>query len=463
MKKNFYTHFFAMGFMMLLIANLACTKVQVAPPDTQAELSKIFADDETATSATVGLYVQMLAGNLLFCNGSITVYGGLSADEFANVSSSTTYDPFKTNSLLAANTIINSTFWSNPYKNIYQANAVLEGLEASTQINSALKNRLKGEMLFIRAFHYFYMVNLFDAVPYETSTDYRVNAIMPRTSNDKMYDLMASDLNQAKQLLTGSYATSDNLRPNKDAATALLARMYLYRKDWVNAEAMCTEIISSGRYSLENLATTFLATSKETIYQISKQTTNTAEGSVFIPSSATAKPTFAITNSLLTSFEPGDNRKTVWLKSNIVSGVTYYYPYKYKVRLSTPVTEYYIFQRLAELYLIRAEARANQNNLNGAIDDLDMIRVRAGLSKIKTTNPGITKDALLTAILKERQTELFAEWANRWLDLKRTGKTDEILGPLKSPNWQATDVLYPIPFAQIQLNSFLSQNNGYTN
>jgi hypothetical protein len=463
MKKNNYISIWITGLMLLLAVNLSCTKVQVAPPETQAELSKIFANDQTATSATVGLYVQMLAGNLLFCNGGITVYGGLSADEFTNVSSSSTYDPFKTNSLLAANNTINSTFWTNPYKNIYQANAVLEGLQGSNQITPTLKSRLEGEMLFIRAYHYFYLANLFDAVPYETSTSYLVNEIMPRTANDKMYDLMTSDLLQARQLLTDSYATSDNLRPNKGAATAMLARVYLYRKDWLNAEAMASEVIGSGRYSLESVANTFVSTSKETIYQVSKQTTNTAEGSVFIPASATAKPTFAITNSLLASFETGDSRKTTWLKSNIVSGTTYFYPYKYKVRTSTPVTEYYVFQRLAEPYLIRAEARANQNNLSDAIDDVDVIRSRAGLPKIKTTNPGISKDALLTAILKERQTEFFAEWANRWLDLKRTGKADEILGPMKAPNWQPMDKLYPIPYTQIQLNSFLSQNTGYTN
>jgi SusD family. len=84
----------------------------------------------------------------------------------------------------------------------------------------------------------------------------------------------------------------------------------------------------------------------------------------------------------MSAFEPGDQRKTVWTNSNTVSGVTYPYPYKYKVRLGiagAPKSEYEIILRLAELYLIRAEARTQQNVIPGAQSDLNAIRTRAGL------------------------------------------------------------------------------------
>lgn len=464
MKRNHYLYSIVVLLSTMLTVLPSCKKfVQIDPPQTQAELSKIFADDQTANSATVGLYSQMLAGSLSFCNGGITVYAGLSSDELTNLSSNSNYDPFKTNSLLSSTSIVNSTFWIGSYKNIYQINAVLEGLQGSGTLSPNLKDQLQGEMLYCRALYYFYMVNLYGEVPLIITTDYQTNAVMPRTSVDKVYEQIISDLKQARSLLSNSYPTSTNLRPNKDAAAALLARVDLYRGNWIESESMASEVINSGRYSLESLTNAFLSNSKETIYQISKQTGNVSEATGFIPSSSTAKPTFTVGTNLMAAFEPGDNRKTTWLKSNTVSGVPYYYPYKYKVRTSTPITESLVVMRLAEQYLIRAEARAHLDKLGTAIDDLDKVRSRAGLPTIKTQNPTIGKDDLLAVILKERQIELFAEWGSRWFDLKRTGNADSILGPIKSPNWQPTDKLYPIPSSQILLNPFLTQNNGYTN
>ena len=117
--------------------------------------------------------------------------------------------------------------------------------------------------------------------------------------------------------------------------------------------------------------------------------------------------------------------------------------------------------RLGEQYLIRAEARAQQNNLAGAISDIDMIRSRAGLPLINDTEPGINKDNLLLAIEHERQIELFSEWGHRWLDLKRTGRAGAVLGPIKA-DWSSDDELYPIPQSERDKNPFLGeQNPGY--
>ena len=116
--------------------------------------------------------------------------------------------------------------------------------------------------------------------------------------------------------------------------------------------------------------------------------------------------------------------------------------------------------RLAEQYLIRAEARAQMMNLSGAIEDVDKLRQRAGLPLIQDTEPGISREGLLAAIAKERKFELMVEWGHRWLDLKRTGTTETILRPTKL-DWQQTDELYPIPQSERLLNPALSQNPGY--
>lgn len=448
--------------MVQCLAIASCKKfVEVAPPETEAEQKIIFANEQSANAAVVGLYANITLNSSQLVNGPITLYTALSSDELLNLSTTSTYDTFFNNSILSNNSDIYSKFWSNAYKSIYQTNAVIEGLDRSATLGQATKDKLKGEMLYMRALHYFYLQNLFKDVPLLLSSDYEKNAQMARTAKADVIKQVISDLKISVQLLTESYNSSSNLRPSKGSALALLAKVYLYSKDWQNAESVASEVINSGKYSMETLANAFLATSKETILQLSRQSGNTSDGSSFIPASASVRPTFGLTTTLLNAFETGDLRKINWIKGNTVSGITYYYPYKYKVRVTTPVTEYYIHLRLGELFLIRAEARANLEKLSDAIEDVDMIRARANIPKIKTTSPSIAKDALLAAIFKERQTELFAEWGNRWFDLKRTGQADAVLGISKAPNWQSTDQYYPIPQSELNLNPALVQNEGY--
>jgi starch-binding outer membrane protein, SusD/RagB family len=141
-----------------------------------------------------------------------------------------------------------------------------------------------------------------------------------------------------------------------------------------------------------------------------------------------------------------------------INGVVYAYPYKYKVRTGVyPYTEYNMVLRLAELYLIRAEARAQQGKLSEAITDLNRIRSRAGLSGLA---PTLTQAQVLAAVVQERRIELLAEWGHRWSDLRRTGQADAVLETEK-PGWQPGDAYYPIPLSELQRNPNMVQNPGY--
>ncbi len=125
-----------------------------------------------------------------------------------------------------------------------------------------------------------------------------------------------------------------------------------------------------------------------------------------------------------------------------------------------PTSEYIMVLRLGEQYLIRAEARAEQNNMSGAIADLNVIRNRAGL--FNYTGPSDLQ-SVLTAILHERQVELFTEWGHRWFDLKRTGSLNSLLGSpgnicqAKGGTWSPDWALLPIALGEIQTNSHLTQ------
>src|SRR5690606_31276304 len=228
-----------------------------------------------------------------------------------------------------------------------------------------------------------------------------------------------------------------------------------------------SEVISQkNKYEiLKNLDLVFLANSREAIWQLSP----IGRGNIFIEtndgSNFIIHPRFPVLSSLkltdyfVNSFQTWDNRLSHWI--NFHEGLGAYYPYKYKVRESTSseITEYSMVLRLAEQYLIRAEARTMQENISGAISDLDIIRNRAGLDLISITNPDIKKEKLLNLIINERTKELFTEWGHRWMDLKRTGRADKVLGN-ENPHWHNTSLLFPIPEIERSKNSNLSQNIG---
>ena len=171
-----------------------------------------------------------------------------------------------------------------------------------------------------------------------------------------------------------------------------------------------------------------------------------------------------LSSFLLSAYEPGDQRRVSWVGSKTVGTNTYYYPFKYEsATFNTPVTEYLMVLRLAEQFLIRAEARAQQSNLSGAASDLNMIRNRAGLTNTTAT----TQADMLTAIYHERQVELFTEWGHRWLDMKRIGNIDAVMGgstgvcQAKGGTWNTDWQWYPLPLYDLQQDANLVQNAGY--
>lgn len=444
-------------YLVLLISFTGCSRLTDAGQSpAQLTNENVFSTNESATSAVTGLYSQLGLLNLGILNGGMTVYTGLSSDEIYNTSSSATLDPFTSNTLVSTHSVINANFWTAAYKYIYHGNLLLEGLQ-DPRLSPSIVKQLKGEVKVVRALCYFYLTNIFGPVPLVTQSDYLTSALISRTPEADIYTWLQQELTEASTLLTESYPGTGKVRPNKFTALALLARVQQYSKNWNQAEQAATQVIQSGIYTMPvspNIV--FLPASSEAIWEISRDNANTAEGAAFVPSSAAVKPVYAIRAGLINAFEAGDKRKAEWIRSNTVSSQTYYYPAKYKVRASSPVSEYLIAFRIAEQYLIRAEARLKQGNMTGCQDDLNIIRFRAGLPPLTSMN----SSELETAVAQERRVELFAEWGHRWLDLKRTNKTDEVLSGLK-PDWQSYGALYPIPFNEILRNPLLVQNTGY--
>lgn len=438
-----------------------CNKyVDIDPPKDQVLGTLAFADDQTAEAAVVGIYTRMNMLNYQFANVLGNVITGMSADEIYYATTFATYDQFRNNALLPSNNYI-ASLWSQPYNLIYQANSCIEGLKGAASLTPSVRNQLLGEAFFVRSFCYFYLVNYFGNVPLITTTDYRLNNTLPRTDTAIVYDTIQSGLSAAVGLLAEDYTgAKERIRPNKAAAQALNARVALYRNKWAEAEQSSSAVINNAQYSLmDDLNGVFLKNSQEAIWQLQavNPLVNTFEGNILVPVST---PYYRLDTNLVHTFEAGDLRRQDWIGTyTAASGTVSYYPLKYKVRTrtGTTVTEYSMVLRLAEQYLIRAEARAQQGKLDLAIEDLDAIRHRAGLGTLPAT---LDQASVLAAVQKERQLELFTEWAHRWMDLKRTGRASAVLEPVKT-GWKPSAVYYPIPLNAISTNPALTQNDGY--
>lgn len=451
-----------------LVVLAGCEKfVEVGLPDTRISSTAVFGNDYTALAAASGMYYALLQGHGILGGSvfNVTVMAGMSADEVADVSNFDVYATFYTNMLSADNNYV-QLFWNAAYNAIYEANAVREGVTQSAALSDDIKSMLEGEALFVRALCHFYLVNLFGDVPVITTTDYRVNTTATRVAADAVYDQIIEDLEAARTLLPANGAPGERLRPSADAAAALLARVRLYREEYSVAEAEATSIINQGLYELEDVNDVFLAESGEAVWQLSQVVPGsfpTGDALLFIINNDFFLN--ALSGELLEDFETGDARNDAWTEPwTTEAGDIYYYAHKYKEQYaidSYDFTETLSVLRLGEQYLIRAEARARQGNLAGAIEDIDMIRERAGLPLIAAEQPGIGQEALIDLILHEKRIELFCEQGHRWLDLKRTGKADEVLGAVK-PGWNSSAVLYPLPEAELSSNPYLRpQNEGY--
>ncbi|MFC0778693.1 RagB/SusD family nutrient uptake outer membrane protein [Flavobacterium sp. HJSW_4] len=461
MKTTYYIFKFIL-FVSLMIAVISCDSfVEVELPKSQLTSTGVFNDYATADAALTNIYASIRDKGILSGSGyGISNQLGNYADELTSTQNpNNTSLVFYNNSLLATNTSI-AEYWNTAYNQIYAANAILEGIEKSSSLNDEQKKYLKGQSLFIRSLLHFYIVNLFGDIPYITKTDFRVNKAVSRTPKKEVYQFIINDLLKALDFLPVSYNDSQRVRPNKSVATALLARVYLYDQSYSKAEEFSSAILNLTQfYHLEDISSVFLINSKETIWQLhaGEAGKNTLEAAFFSFSSG-PPPQVSLNNSLINSFEKNDLRKKNWTKE-ITNGTSFWYhAFKYKEKNTTSTSkEFSIIMRLSEQFLIRAEARAFLGDLDGATDDLNKIRQRAGINILDTS----TQQEILDAIQNERRSELFTEQGHRFFDLKRFGKLDVTLSNIK-PGWDSTDSLFPIPQTELNTNpNLLPQNSGY--
>jgi starch-binding outer membrane protein, SusD/RagB family len=473
--------------LFIIIFFSGCKKfVEADPPLTKASKSTVFSNDISAVAAITSIYSNISINQTSFAGGrrSIGFLMGLYADELKNYSSIQENSQYYKNALQSS---INNSylFWNELYIQLHIANVVIDGVQSSDKLTAATKAQVMGEAKFMRALLHFYAVNLFGEVPLTVTTDFKINNILSRASIKDVYKQIVEDLKESQSLLSNNYldpsgaTTASRVRPNKAVATALLARVYLYTKEWLNAETEASKLIDNQMYELEtDLNNVFLIPSKEAIWQLQAVTPgyNTFDGNIYILTTAPGSSRFpaALSDNLLNSFEQGDNRKLKWVGNYTGATGTFYYPYKYKIgppNTNVPATEYNMIFRLAEQYLIRAEARIQQGNIAEGIDDLNTLRKRARMEAsddLPFPLPDLAADLdtpdALAAVMQEARVELFTEWGHRWFYLKNSGNIDSEMNAIalsKGAEWSAYKALLPIPIAEININHNLTQNDGY--
>lgn len=438
------------GLLYILFYCYSCNDfVEVDLPSDKVSVPIVFADSASTVMYMDGL--EFLATRDLLGIYSLLVING-AGDEF----NSTSWAQYITPTYASDNSHI-ANFWSGGYALIRHANLALENLPKTT-LSKPVQNKYMAKAYFYRALSYFYLTNSFGGVPYVTVTDPEKIRGLGRISKAEVYKNILADLLLAKNLFENPGAdTNATYISSRLQVQAFLSRMYLYNKDWENAEAEASAVISSGKYEVEtDLTKVFKRGNREIIFALASSDTynpDLASWRTYLNSS-----TVYLNSNFLSEFEAGDKRKTSWVKrvNSTISTVN-----KYSTQTSVP--EDNVIIRLSEIYLIRAEARTQLGKYDLAKDDINYVRTRHG--GLENTAEASTPAGLMVAIEHERLCELFGE-EHRWFDLKRWDLidiryTDAAHTSLKS-GWKSYKALLPIPNAQVSINNNVIQNPGYT-
>ena len=439
-------------FMLTVSITLlsACKKVL----DTQSELyidqSISIVDKRSAQAALVGAY-NALSQNT-YQGNTFRYITNLLSDNIKWVGNTPTNREFDVYSVFATNTRVQE-LWTAIYKTVNLTNNIIDNVSGVSDVtfDQMQRNTERGEAFFLRALSYFDLVRLWRNVPIVTQATKTAsdNKDITNSTGDEVYQSIENDLDSAEALLP---ATINRNRANQYTARALKARLYLYRENWKKAEDYATLIINdSADFKLTKPYSQFYAAknSTESIFEVDYtiNNKNSYASNWFQNPTSGGKKEFLPTDdfvALLKDPNIGGGRSALIFT---VSGVTYG---NMNFKIATGEDQSYVL-RLAEMYLIRAEAKAEQLKLDDGLKDLNVIRNRAGVPSIAAVN---TKDELNDKILLERRVELAYE-SHRWFDLIRKGKAQQVLG-ISDVN----KLLLPLPRQEVLIAN-LTQNKGY--
>ena len=417
-------------------------------------------DSETALSTPRGIelglngaYSQLQSGNLY--GQEEMVFPDLYADNLDFTGTFQTHREFGLRNITTTNGAI-LLHWGDLYDGINQANNLLEAIAAVTALTPAQRDQYRGEALFIRALNYSILVKYFGDVPLLLTPSRGVGdeALVSRSPMADVYAQIVTDLTEAATLLGPE---RNHGRATRGAAQALLARVYLETGNNAGARDMATAVINNPEYDLNSNFRSNWTTknSEESIFELQYSINDgNSQSFWFFPQALGGRWGYSPTASLFNAFEAGDARRDASIQV-AGTGACPIAPCRYGIKYFRVATsdDNVVVLRLAEMYLIRAEANARLGAPDQTVrDDLDILRNRAGLADLPVTVAG--QAALLAAVLQERRVELAFE-GHRFFDLRRFGVAQSVLSLAPDRLW------FPIPQAELDVNRNLTQNAGY--
>lgn len=426
----------------------SCKKYLEEVPNNSLPTESSITDVSTARAAIIGTYDRLQG----YYASNYPTLGTITTDNVIFNGTLSEYLQLDQNAVPTDN-VITVAAYQNIYKTINSANSVITYVPGVTDplLTAAEKNKILGEAYFIRALSFFDLARGWGGVQLQLkpTTDLTVLKGIKRSTLDQTYDQVLADLVKAEDLLPED-ATTRN-RAQKSTARALRARLHLYRKQWADAEKYATLVIDNTKYSLVKPYKSFFTApfqSAESVFELAYSVNDrNSYWNLWYPSSAggqfTLKPSDVLVAKLNNPAIGGTRNALIAGSGATVYGVLYN-------TTSTSTDPSYLI-RIAELYLIRAEARAQQNHLAAAAGDLNAIRKRADVPETAAT----TQADLIKAIEDENGIE-FAFEAHRWFDLVRTERAGVVLGLTNKNYW-----LFPIPYSDVLSDPDVTQNPGY--
>ncbi|MGB3008597.1 MAG: RagB/SusD family nutrient uptake outer membrane protein, partial [Chitinophagaceae bacterium] len=356
-------------FLLLTTTITGCKKyLEVPPPIDQLATDNVFKTKPTIISAVNGMYNAFSDGLLKGTYYKIT-YWWSDEGEISPLPGSEIGDIIGGN-IVPANTQL--MLWVFFYRTIFRANSLIEKLPSvgTDILTDAEKKQFIAAAKYIRAAEHFTLVNSWGDVPLITSTSADDNLNKPRTPASEVFNQIIKDLQEAAADLPATVNTSNSKTiHNKFQPLALLAKVYLYLGRWAEAEAAATEVIGSNQYLLvTGVNNVFKRGSREAILShgatgIGSLFDNRAVlGWITLPASSgnAASTHCAIPTTMLSRFEAGDQRNVSGNWTISLFGKVFANKYLHNSAATTTTIsanpQDFIYQRLAELYLIRAEA-----------------------------------------------------------------------------------------------------------
>jgi tetratricopeptide (TPR) repeat protein len=435
--------------LSLILGLGSCNSFLDVQPRSSISDSQTIIDKASAETAINGVYDSFRS----YYSVDFQSIGYLSGDNIQWTGSQSQVQEFINHRVNAENSTVSSV-WRGIYSTLNRINHVIEKVPnvQDPLLTPALKNKITGEAYFLRALAYFDLARIWGGVPIVTQptaapTD---NRGIERSTREQVYAQVLADLNAAEPLLP---ATTDRFRATQKTVWALKSRYYLYQKDYTKAEEYATKVIAdAANYQLVKPYNAFFANdargTTESVFEIFYSVNETnGHRTQWQPQEKGGTRQWAPNDAFVALVNDpgiGGNRNALVAKDNQGRwyGNMYY---------RSPATDPTFVIRIAELYLIRAEARAQTGALAGALADLNAIRERAGIAK----STAATAESLLLAIENERRIE-FALEPHRWFDLVRTGRAAAVLN-VTDPN----RLLLPVPAEQLLIDKALKQNPGY--